>query len=148
MTSLYEAREHFVTISLGQWSWPIQDTVESYEHWRIAFHQFNLASGALLSTNEAYRRSVMVLELYGLNLGMEIKVRAAGSGPLAWDDHQQGFCALVDTITHLRKHADDSKAAADENVPPLFHLSMGEVGLLSSVVLRCRDPALRRRTAC
>lgn len=92
-------------------------------------------------SNEAHRLTVMALGLYRLNLGMEIKVRAAGGNPLAWDDHLQGFRAMVESITYLRQLRGDFKT--DDKVP-FFHLSMGDVGLLSCVVLRCRDPTLRR----
>lgn len=143
LQSLYEAREHFVTISLGQWSWSIEDAMESFDRWGAALDHLNYVCGALIST-EAYRRGAMVLGLYRLNLGMELKVRAAGGNPLAWDDHLPGFRAIVESLAHLRRQRAAVTPLAELKTPS-FSLSMGDVGLLTSVVLRCRDSILRRQ---
>ncbi|KNG81061.1 hypothetical protein ANOM_010965 [Aspergillus nomiae NRRL 13137] len=118
-----------------------QEGVLAFSHWRNAFDRFCFTRRYRM-TSPADRRTKALLQLYREYLEVEISVAGFQSrdDPSVWDRYYDLFRRMVYCAEQVRDVNNGSV-----NTQPHFHLDIGTVPILYSIVLKCRDHQVRER---
>jgi len=120
---------------------------ERVETWTQAF-EFFVAVNPSCASSPADKRTVALLTLFQRWCCMSLlpfSMPSYGS-PMIWDDVLETFEEMVDLAAQALG-LDMSLAAPFQSqiAEPQFHLDIGVTYVLSSSIMRCRDPIVRRK---
>lgn len=139
--SLTDARDSLLHIVVLCMKRSQEGVLASFNHWCNAFDRFCFTHRDRL-TNPADRRTKALLQLYRDYL--EIEVSVAGfqgqDDPSVWDQYNDVFRRMVYCAEQARSMDNGSI-----NTQPHFHLDIGTVPILYSIILKCRDHQVRER---
>jgi hypothetical protein len=113
------------------------------EQWTRAFDAFiSMRRGSVFSAAE--RRSIALIELHKryLNLSLITTHPRDTYGSINWDRYVRDVNELLDYATlAVRQNVSEESAQGSSR----FHVDIGVTPILFYIVVRCRDPHVRRR---
>ena len=149
--SLSEARQSLLSITLYSLKDAASRTKEQlhlyhqrFDAWSTSFEGF-VAKFKSTPMSDVDRRGLALLELYKqfLALGLVHGYRQDEWSELTWDQHNAEFEEMVNSAT-IAAGTEDEKTSLS-TARSVFHMDIGLLPVLFSIVARCRDPLLRRR---
>lgn len=126
----------------------------SLDHWSRRFDQL-MASKAKVSPSE--RRTIALLRLHKRSISINLINVAKGIGAAArdvmmWDNFIDEYKAMLhDAAIALGLDKDEDEgswpldASAVVTAAPQFHLEFGIITAILTVIVKCRDPLIRRQ---
>ena len=157
--TLSDAREELPSLVLAQYAVVYMDDVEreqcrrSLEHWSERFDRL-VASKPIDQLTRSEKRTTALLRLHRTSVTINLRNVTAGNGAdardvMIWDD----FCDEYNTMVHDAAIAlgldeqDDLCLAEPAPAPaqPHFHLEFGILTAILTVIVKCRDPLIRRK---
>lgn len=145
-TSLLDAREALIRISLGLLSLPLGLVAERFRAWCSTFDKFCFENQSQLSGLREMR-TLKLLGVYKKYMEVELEVRAVSSldDPSVWDSYCPDFSAMVDKLRQILA-MDHAEPGESHHIPePHFQMEVGVIAALYGTIIRCRDPMIRRR---
>ena len=148
LTSISEARErHFLNSECwarGAWAGQPNSPIflDRLDQWNIAFDALLKESGHSFTARD--RRGAALLKAlsiqFRLSLMISVDPPKSPASSHWWDDKLSYFTELLDHIEAAMEMSDGL-----QDLPPCFSLDTGINLHLYVTVIRCRDPAIRRR---
>lgn len=117
--------------------------VNELERWTQAFDAFiNARRGLAFSAAE--RRSIALIELHKRYLDLSLMTTHPGDtyGSINWDHYVKDVDEMLDYAgLAMRQEATEKPARRSSQ----FHMDIGVIPILFYIVVRCRDPRIRRK---
>lgn len=142
--SFADARNSLSPIILHLNRQPIDRAATLFTLWCEAFDRFCFTYHERLRSHTD-RKTYALIQLYRHSLEMEISAAIVGhnGNPLMWDRYGDTFREMICFAEQIHRSDDGDRDLI--NSKPQFHLEIGTVPIIYSIILKCRDPDIRGR---